>query len=133
MEMKKPYRSIIVLLVWVMTAIACNFTLLPDSAPTGQFACDAIENDAFTTYPVFQIFTNGKLMVMGKEGKWQYDIEKKVFTFSGEVSLLNAKYKKGNDSWLITIQPDYQANYQAAKFVNADEGKLRCYLIHPDQ
>jgi hypothetical protein len=132
-KMRKTYRLIVILLVWAIYSIACNLTLLPESAPVGQFSCDAIENGAFTTCPVFEIFPGGKVVVMGKEGNWEYDTEKKVFTFSGEVSLQNAKYKKGNDSWLIAIQPDYQANYQASNFVNADEGKLRCYLTKPGQ
>ena len=131
--MKKPYRSLIMLLVWVIITLACNLTLVPESAPTGQFSCDAIEKGTFTTFPVFQILPGGKAIVMGKEGKWEYDAEKKIFTFSGDVSLQEAKYKKGNDSWLIAIQPAYQANYQSANFVNADEGKLRCYLAQPDQ
>lgn len=120
------------LLLWVFSSLACNLSLVPESAPTGQFSCDAIENGTFTTYPVFQILPGGKVIVMGKEGNWQYDAEKKVFTFSGEVSLLEAKYKKGNDSWLVTILPAYQSNFQSSNFVNADEGKLRCYLTKPD-
>jgi hypothetical protein len=131
--MKKPYRSIIILIVCAVASLACNLSLVPDSAPTGQFSFDVIENGTFATSSVFQIFPGGKVIVMGKEGKWQYNSEKKVFTFSGEVSLVEAKYKKGNDSWLVAIQPAYQANYQAANYVNADEGKLRCYLAMPDQ
>jgi len=131
--MKKRHTILSFLLLWALTSLACNLSLVPESAPTGQFACDATENGAFTTYPVFNILPGGKVTVMGKEGTWQYDTDKKVFTFDGDVSLLDAKYKKGNDSWLITIQPAYQANYQTANFVNADEGKLRCYLTKPDQ
>ena len=131
--MRKMVRSIVILFLWAISSIACNFTFLPESAPTGQFSCDAIENGSFTSLPVFQISPGGKVTVMGKEGKWQYDTDRKVFTFSGDVSLQNAKYKKGNDTWLIAIQPAYQANYEAANFVNADEGKLRCYLVQPDQ
>jgi hypothetical protein len=131
--MIRYYRSISILLIWAIFTIACNLSLVPESAPTGQFACDAIDNGAFTTYPVFNILPGGKVTVMGKEGKWQYDAAKKIFTFSGDVSLQNARYKKGNDSWLIAIQPAYQANYQAGNFVNADEGKLRCYLTQRDQ
>ena len=131
--MIRYYRSISILLIWAIFTIACNLSLVPESAPTGQFACDATENGAFTTYPVFKILPGGKVTVMGKEGNWRYDVDKKVFTFSGDVSLLDAKYKKGNDSWLITIQPTYQLNYQTANFINADEGKLRCYLTQRDQ
>jgi hypothetical protein len=120
------------MLFWMLSNLACNLSLVPESAPTGQFTCDAIENGAFTTLPVFQIFPGGKVTIMGKEGTWQYDAAKKIFTFSGDVSLQEAKYKKGNDSWLIAIQPAYQANYQAANFINADEGKLRCYLTRSD-
>jgi hypothetical protein len=131
--MKKHIPVIGFILFWALSSLACNLSLVPESPPTGQFACDVLENGAFTTYPVFQILTGGKMTVMGKAGTWQYDADKKVFTFSGEVSLLEAKYKKGNDSWLITILPAYQANFVAANFVNADEGKLRCYLAQPDQ
>ncbi len=131
--MKKTDRSIILLLFLVITTFACNLSFVSESAPTGQFSCDAIENGVFTSLPVFQILAGGKMTVMGKEGQWQYDTDRKVFTFSGDVSLQNAKYKKGNNSWLIAIQPAYQANYEAANFVNADEGKLRCYLAQPDQ
>jgi hypothetical protein len=131
--MNNNFRLIIVLLVWTLASIACNISFTPENAPTGQYACDVIENGTFTTYPVFQILPGGKLIVMGNEGKWQYDADKKIFTFSGNVSLQEAKYKKGNDSWLIAIQPAYQANYEAGNFVNADEGKLRCYLTKPDQ
>jgi hypothetical protein len=131
--MKKPYRSIIILLIWAFTTLACSFSLSQESAPIGQFNCDAIENSAFTTYPVFEILPGGKAIVMGKEGTWKYDAEKKIFSFSGDVSLIEAKYKKGNDSWLIAILPAYQANYEAANFINADEGKLRCYLTQSDQ
>jgi hypothetical protein len=131
--MKKYNTLFSFMLLWAFSSLACNLSLVPESAPTGQFACDAIENGAFTTLPVFQIFPGGKVTVMGKEGTWTYNVDRKVFTFSGDVSLQEAKYKKGNDSWLITIQPDYQANYQAANFVNADEGKLRCYLAQSDQ
>ncbi len=92
-----------------------------------------LENGSFVNTPVFQVMPGGKVLVMGKEGTWKYDTEKKIFTFGGDVSLSEAKYKKGNDSWLIAIQPAYQANYQAANFVNADEGKLRCYLTNPSQ
>jgi len=129
--MKKRHKVFGFLLLWTFSSLACNFTLVPESAPTGQFSCDAIENGAFTTYPVFEISPGSKVTVMGKQGTWQYDTDKKVFTFGGDVSLLDAKYKKGNDSWLITIQPAYQSNYQTANFVNADEGKLRCYLTKP--
>jgi hypothetical protein len=131
--MKNHSTQLSLLLLWAFTCIACNLSLTPESAPTGQFSCDVIENGTFATAPVFQIFPGGKVTVMGKEGNWQYDSEKKVFTFSGEVSLQEAKYKKGNDSWLVAIQPDYQANYQKANYINADEGKLRCYLAKPDQ
>jgi hypothetical protein len=131
--MKKRCTLFGLMLLWAFPSLACNLSLVPESAPTGQFACDTIENGSFTTYPVFQILPGGKVTIMGKEGTWQYDANKKVFTFGGDVSLQDAKYKKGNDSWLITIQPAYQANYQAANFVNADEGKLRCYLAQPDQ
>ncbi len=131
--MKRYIPVISFILFWALSSLACNLSLVPESAPTGQFTCDAIANGAFTTYPVFQIFPGGKVTVMGKEGTWQYDVEKKVFTFSGAVSLVDAKYKKGNDSWLITILPAYQANYLAANFVNADEGKLRCYLTQSEQ
>ena len=131
--MKKRSSLFSFMLLWVFSSLACNLSLIPESAPTGQFACDVIENGTFTTHPVFQILPGGKVTVMGKEGNWQYDADRKVFTFSGDVSLQNAKYKKGNDSWLIAIQPAYQANYEAANFVNADEGKLRCYLAQPDQ
>jgi hypothetical protein len=131
--MKKRYLFLCVLLLWVFSSLACNLSLVSESAPTGQFSCDVIENGSFTSLPVFQILPGGKMTVMGKEGQWQYDANRKVFTFSGNVSLQNAKYKKGNDSWLIAIHPAYQANYQAAKFINADEGKLRCYLAQPDQ
>jgi len=130
----KTYCSLFgFILLWAFSSLACNLSLVPESAPTGQFACDAIENSTFTTYPVFQILPGGKVIIMGKEGKWNYDADRKVFTFSGDVSLQEAKYKKGNDSWLIAILPAYQANYEAANFVNADEGKLRCYLTQPDQ
>ena len=131
--MTKSYRLLIVPLVWTIASLACNLSLVPESAPTGQFACDVIENGAFATRPVFEIQPGGKVVAMGKEGKWQYDLEKKIFTFSGDVSIQEAKYKKGNDSWLIAISPAYQANYEAANFINADEGKLRCYLAAPDQ
>ncbi len=130
--MKKHCTILGLILFWALSSLACNLSLVPESAPTGQFACDAIENGNFTTYPVFRILPGGKVTVMGKDGQWQYDAERKVFTFSGDVSLQNAKYKKGNDSWLIAIQPAYQANYEAGNFVNADEGKLRCYLAQPD-
>jgi len=131
--MKPSHILLELLLFCAFTSLACNLTLLPESAPTGQFVCDLIENGQFTTYPVFEIYPGGKIIAMGKEGKWQYDPQKKVFTFSGDISLLDAKYKKGNDSWLVAIQPAYQANYQAGNFVNADEGKLRCYLTEADQ
>ena len=120
-------------MILIFASLACNLSLVPESAPTGHFACDVIENGAFATRPVFEILPGGKVIAMGKEGKWQYDLEKKIFTFSGDVSLQEAKYKKGNDSWLIAISPAYQANYEAANFINADEGKLRCYLVAPDQ
>jgi hypothetical protein len=131
--MKKNHILLIIMLLWAFLSLACNLSLVSESAPTGQFSCDAIENGTFTSLPVFQILPGGKMTVMGKEGQWQFDSNRKVFTFSGDVSLQNAKYKKGNDSWLIAIQPSYQANYQAANFVNANEGKLRCYLTKPDQ
>ncbi len=99
----KTYCSLFgFILFWAVSSLACNLSLVPESAPTGQFACDAIENSTFTTYPVFQILPGGKAIIMGKEGKWVYDADRKVFTFSGEVSLQEAKYKKGNDSWLIS-------------------------------
>jgi hypothetical protein len=131
--MKKHRILLIIVLLWAFLSLACNLSLVSESAPTGQFSCDVIENGSFTSLPVFQIMPAGKMIVMGKTGQWQYDADRKVFTFSGDVSLQNAKYKKGNDSWLIAIQPAYQANYQAANFINADEGKLRCYLTKPDQ
>jgi len=131
--MKKRCTFLGLLLVWTFASLACNLSLLPESPPTGQFSCDVIENGVFATAPVFQILPGGQLIVMGKQGTWQYDAAKKIFTFGGDVSLSEAKYKKGNDSWLIAIQPAYQANYQAGNFVNADEGKLRCYLAKPDQ
>jgi hypothetical protein len=129
----KKYPTLFIILLWAFSSLACNLSLVSESAPTGQFSCDAIENGTFTSLPVFQILPGGKVTVMGKEGKWLYDTDRKVFTFSGDVSLQEAKYKKGNDSWLIAIQPAYQPNYEAANFVNADEGKLRCYLARPDQ
>ena len=131
--MKKYCTLFGFILFWTFSSLACNLSLVPESAPTGQFTCDAIENGVFTALPVFQILPGGKVTVMGKEGAWQYNLDRKVFTFSSDVSLLEAKYKKGNDSWLVTIQPDFQANYQTANYVNADEGKLRCYLAQPDQ
>jgi len=131
--MKKHCTLLSLLLLWAFTSLACNLSLVPEEAPTGQFACDVIENSTFATSPVFQIFPGGKVVVMGKDGKWQYNADRKVFTFSGDVSLQEAKYKKGNDSWLVSIQPAYQVNYKTSNFINADEGKLRCYLAKPDQ
>jgi hypothetical protein len=131
--MNKRYTFLCFILIWIFAAFACNLSLVPESAPTGHFSCDVIENGAFATRPVFEIQPGGKVIAMGKEGRWQYDTEKKIFTFSGDVSLQEAKYKKGNDSWLIAIAPAYQSNYEVGNFVNADEGKLRCYLATPNQ
>ncbi len=131
--MNRHYKILGFIFIEIFASLACNLTLLPESAPTGQFSCDVIENGAFATRPVFEIQPGGKVIAMGKEGRWQYDTEKKIFTFSGDVSLQEAKYKKGNDSWLIAIAPAYQSNYEAGNFVNADEGKLRCYLASPNQ
>ncbi len=130
--MKSPNIFLTLVLFLALLLTACSY-LLPQSAPTGQYSCDVLENGSFTNSPVFQVLPGGKLLVMGKEGAWTYDTDKKIFTFSGDVSLVEAKYKKGNDTWLVAIQPAFQSNYEAGNFVNADEGTLRCYLTRPDQ
>lgn len=130
----KKYLILIIILLFLALVIL-GFTLFTRIyvVQPGEYYCDATENGMMTSYPVYTILPDNKLedVYTGTQGQWRTQPLNKTITFSGDVSLEKAVFDKENNSYLVTIQPDYKEVYRSGQFIIIDNSALQCYLAYP--